>query len=152
MKHINTRIEENMTPYPCFASTEVSVLEAAEFMEQMGFRHLPVIDSGKLLGVVSDRDLKQAAIIAKPLNLKLKDIMTEDPFTAKVGTPLSEVIAAMAEKRIGSALIVNSDDAVVGIFTTTDGLNILKDLLITARQPSVFEKGVEGFLERKFLI
>ena len=56
-------------------------------------------------------------------NAKMVGIfMTPDPYKVSAGTPLAEVAAAMAERRIGSALVVDGDDRLLGIFTDTDAL------------------------------
>lgn len=143
MKRILNRIEEHMSENPTFASRKTPVSEAAEFMKRMGFRHLPVLENGKIVGVVSERDLKQAQIFAT-MHIVLEDVMSTDPYCVQVGTPLSVVAANMAERKIGSAVIVDSDQEIVGIFTTTDAMKVLGTLPL--------KEGIEKFLGGNYLI
>ena len=148
MKHFTNRIEEHMSEFPCFASGKTSVKEADEFMQKMGFRHLPIVEHGKVVGVVSERNLKQAKLHAQSSDLTLDDVMTRDPFCVTVGTPLSTVAKAMAKQKVGSAVITDTDGKVIGIFTNTDGMRILGSLLEDMPGQDAFEHGVENFLQR----
>ena len=67
------RIEEHMTEYPSLANGRTSVLEAQEFMKEMGIRHLPVVENGKIVGIISDRDLRQAEILTDSMVLVVSD-------------------------------------------------------------------------------
>ena len=55
------RVSEYMSHYPVSVSPHATVLEAAETMYGGGFRHLPVLEDGRLVGIISDRDLRQSA-------------------------------------------------------------------------------------------
>jgi CBS domain-containing protein len=119
-----------MTDYPQVAKADMSVTEAAEIMEKGGFRHLPVVENGKITGVISERDLKQALILTDDsMGLLVQDVMVRDPYIVSEGTSLSEVAGVMAEMKYGCAIVVDSEKRAIGIFTTTDGMRILKNLL-----------------------
>lgn len=94
--------------------------------KQHKIRHLPVLHGGKLRGVISDRDLKMAFSIrgVDPSTTTIEEIAVEDPFTIEPNAKLDDVVRIMAEKRIGSALVVDNHK-LVGIFTTTDALRTL---------------------------
>ena len=125
-----TSVGEKMTDYPQVAKADMSVTEAAEIMEKSHFRHLPVVDKGKIVGVVSERDLKQALILTDDsMGLLVQDVMSQDPYIVRAGTPLSEVAGVMSEKKYGCAVVVDSEKRAIGIFTTTDGMRVLKSLL-----------------------
>jgi acetoin utilization protein AcuB len=89
-----------------------------------------VTEGGELRGIVSDRDIKMALGMngVDPDKTKVKDVAFEDPYLISPGSKLDEVVAAMAEKKIGSALVVDHNK-LVGIFTTTDALKALNELL-----------------------
>jgi acetoin utilization protein AcuB len=123
------RIEEKMTEYPSIATRQTTVTEAAEFMRQLGIRHLPVVEKGKVVGVVSDRDLRQAQIYADSMHIVVSDVMTPEPYCVPVGTPIVEVASQMAKRKIGCTVVLNLAGAVVGIFTTTDGMRLLAEAL-----------------------
>jgi acetoin utilization protein AcuB len=137
----NKRIEENMTEYPSLVSDRTSVVEAQEFMKEMGIRHLPVVEKGKVVGIISDRDLRQAELLSDSMTLVVSDFMTPNPYCVKVGTPLGEVVQKMAEHKYGSVIILNQIDRVVGIFTTTDGMRLLARLMKEQGSAYVSQRG-----------
>ncbi len=73
-------IESQMTPYPWATTRATSLAEAATIMRRAEFRHLPVIEEGKVVGIISDRDLRQAELIADSMDLLVGDVMTADPW------------------------------------------------------------------------
>jgi acetoin utilization protein AcuB len=94
-------------------------------MRSKNIRHLPVIENERLVGIVSDRDLKAAMSLPQSKQLSLSDIMTTDVFAVPSHMTLTHVAQQMAERKLGSVLIVNDANEVIGIFTTTDALNLL---------------------------
>ncbi len=118
-----------MTKHPYIASRKMLVTSAEQFMNECKIRHLPVLQNGKIVGLVSDRDLKKALAFRGPGTLLVEDVMTNNPFCIKKGTSLSQVVWVMSEKRIGSAIITDNNGAPLGIFTTTDAMRILSQIL-----------------------
>jgi len=143
-------IENYMTEYPTIASPRMTVTEASEYMQKCGFRHLPIVDKGEVLGIVSDRNLKQAELLADAMTLVVADVMTPKPYCVRVGTPLAQVARHMARERIGSAIILNSFQKVVGIFTTTDAMQVLANILETDNGPNYRLMSVEELLDAKY--
>jgi len=101
-------------------------------------RHLPVLEKGKLIGIVSDRDLYKALGPKSNSNVvqtnkdnsqlhvvsqKVAHIMHRGVYTVTPSTRLSEAAHLMAENRIGSLPVVEGDK-LIGIVTTTDILRI----------------------------
>jgi acetoin utilization protein AcuB len=93
-------------------------------------RHLPVTRSGKLVGVLSMRDMSLVATFAQapPEAVNVEDVMVREPYVATPQTPLVEIVRAMAERKIGSAIVVE-DERVVGVFTTVDALRAFAEIL-----------------------
>ncbi len=123
-------IQRFMTPAPHTISTHQTLAEAHQAMRERGVRHLPVIQDGKLVGVVSQRDLYlletlRGVDVSREL---VEEAMSDEPFVVGPDTSLVEVAEAMAARKHGSALIVENE-AVVGIFTSTDALRALVVLL-----------------------
>ena len=140
-----------MTSYPSIASEMMTVMEASEFMTKNNIRHLPVVKHGKVVGIVSERDLKQAEILSDAMQVFVSDIMTRNPYCVKVGTPLSEVAHHMAKNKYGCTVILNGT-MIVGIFTSTDGMRVLSEIL-TSEKGSLFHGvGVETFFKDSYLI
>lgn len=121
-----------MTSQPHTIGDDQTLASAQERMHQWRVRHLPVLHGGHLVGVVSSRDI--ALVESLPdvdVNVvKVEEAMSEGPWTVEATAALSEVAATMADKRIGTALIVDApgSDRVVGLFTTTDALRALAEL------------------------
>jgi len=123
------RIDKFMTTLPHTIGSDIPLDTAVKMMKEQGIRHLPVQTAGKLVGVLTDRDVKLALSFAGASSLTVQDVMSADPFTAVPDAPLDQVVFAMAEHRYGCAVIEQSNGKTVGIFTATDGLRVLGDML-----------------------
>jgi acetoin utilization protein AcuB len=101
-------------------------------MRNHQIRHLPVMSGGQVTGVLSDRDVKLALSIngVDPENTKVEEIASSEVFLVKPDSKLDEVARTMSEKKIGSVLVIDHHH-LVGIFTTTDALKALDELLHT---------------------
>lgn len=123
-------IREHMTEGPITVERGKSVAAALKVMVDRGVRHLPVVDGGKLLGVVSERDLKIIENMESldSAHVLVGDALTVEPYSVAPEVTVSEVVREMARRRVGSAVIVE-DGKVVGVFTTIDALGALADLL-----------------------
>jgi acetoin utilization protein AcuB len=82
-----------------------------------------------LVGILTDRDIKLASSFTNQDNLKVDDVMTPHPYAVKLQTSLSVVVEEMAEHKYGSAIVVQDNGKVVGIFTAVDGLRVLGEVL-----------------------
>lgn len=127
MKTIPT-IQKFTTAMPHTIGVDIPAIKALDMMREFGIRHLPVQNGGKLVGIVTDRDLKLAASFKKADNLTAEDVMSPDPYTVDVDRPLDEVANETAHK-YGAAIITQSNGKIVGIFTAVDGLRVLAELL-----------------------
>lgn len=127
MQHIPPMVAV-MTPFPHHIDAAASLNAAQEMMETHGIRHLPVFESGDIAGVLSARDLERAKMIGHPLRdeteLTVGDICRRRPYFVDVSDPLDKVLDAMAEKRIGSALVLK-DGELAGMFTAMDACQLL---------------------------
>ena len=121
-----------MTPFPYSIDVEAPVDEALRFMREHHIRHLPVIDAGKLAGLVSDRDIKLmlGPDFAYPnaRELKVRDVFVADSYIVELDTRLVDVLAHMAEHRLGSA-VVTRHGKLAGVFTTTDACRAFAEYL-----------------------
>ena len=109
---------------------ETSLPQARKVMSQHGIRHLPVTDHGKIVGLLSERDLgKLEGFPMIDFNIvSVPDAMSDDPYVVSPGTSALEVLQTMRDKRYGSAIIAE-DRRVVGIFTTHDAVGALITVL-----------------------
>lgn len=121
-------IEAIMTPSPISVEKATSVQEAQKLMLHNAIRHLPIVEEGKAVGILSDRDIALALLVNHGMEtantLKVGDICTLDAFSVQVSDSLDDIAFTMAEKQIGSALVVDGEK-LVGIFTATDACEYL---------------------------
>lgn len=127
-------IRSVMTPFPHSIDAEAALAKAQALMEDLGIRHLPVTNSGKLVGIVTDRDLKLSLdpIVNVPPMRRVRDIMIADPYVVEPDERLDRVLLTMADRRIGCALVAE-EGRLTGIFTTTDASRMLGQHLRTPR-------------------
>jgi acetoin utilization protein AcuB len=125
-------IQKYMTTTPHTIGSEQTIAKAASLMSEHHIRHLPVLHGGRLLGVLSDRDVKliESFRDVDATKTSVEEAMTELPYTVEPETPLDQVVRSMAEKKFGSAVVVQNQK-VVGIFTTVDACEALSELLQT---------------------
>ncbi|HZH14230.1 MAG TPA: CBS domain-containing protein [Archangium sp.] len=104
--------------------------EAHRIMNEHAIRHLPVLEGGKLRGVVSMRDLHLIETLkgVDPKEVAVEEAMAQEAYTVPPGTALLEVARTMAMHKYGSAVIAR-DGKVEGIFTTIDALRALEEIL-----------------------
>jgi acetoin utilization protein AcuB len=129
------RVNDEMTKFPEVAFPGTTVKHALEAMEKWGIRHLPVIEKGKVVGVVSQRDLMLHLDTSE--TKILRDLMTTEIYTVNPNQYLHEVVFEMAQRKFGSAVVVNEQKEIVGIFTTTDALYLLSKLLMSDKSSKV---------------
>ncbi|HHO70056.1 MAG TPA: CBS domain-containing protein [Halothiobacillus sp.] len=126
------RIESVMTRNPITVSGNTPLSEAQAIMISRGLRHLPVIEDGKVVGVISDRDILLAQLAHEGLDnrnaLRVSDISTLSVFAVSPQSPLADVVEEMARRHIGSALVMEGD-TLLGIFTATDACRQLARIL-----------------------
>jgi CBS domain-containing membrane protein len=102
------------------------LIEARADMEIGVVRHLPVVDDrGRLVGIVSDRDL-----VRTPARRKVADVMSRDIVTARPEEPAHVAASHMLEHRIGSIPVVDDDGALLGVVTVTDYLALARRALL----------------------
>jgi acetoin utilization protein AcuB len=133
-------VNERMSHPVISVHPDLSIQDALALMRQERIRRLPVVDTrGKLVGIVSDRDLLHASpsdatslsvwelnyLISK---ITIEQIMTKDVITVAPDTPVEEAARVMADNKIGG-LPVLQEQELVGMITETDLFKIFLELL-----------------------
>jgi acetoin utilization protein AcuB len=115
-----------MTPTPHTIGSDQKLETAHRMMREHGLRHLPVLRAGKLVGVISQRDLYFVeALAGVDVSVDaVADAMTSEVYTVTPEERLADVVTEMAEHRYGCTVVVERG-RVVGIFTATDALRVL---------------------------
>jgi len=122
-------VSRYMTRQPWTIESHKSLAAAHAIMGEHAVRHLPVVDDGKLVGIVSDRDLRLAESVGGLGRARIRDAMSEPVFSVSAESGIDEVARTMSEHKYGSALVVTTHGAVVGIFTMVDACRALAEIL-----------------------
>lgn len=128
-----------MTPAPQSVSSKTPVMEAMQLLRKGGYRRLPVVDGGKVVGIVTDRDLKEASppqagtLSVYELNYRLskltvRAVMTTPVVTVAPDDPVEQASLLMAEHTI-SGLPVVSERGLEGMLTISDMLRAFVAML-----------------------
>jgi acetoin utilization protein AcuB len=132
---MNDAIENFMTRSVHMIGTKSPLTEAHRLMNDHAIRHLPVLEGGRLVGMLSQRDLHLIETLKDvvPKEVLVEEAMSQDAYTVAPETPLADVAREMALHKYGSAVIVRGKE-VLGIFTTTDALRALDTVLRGRKQ------------------
>jgi acetoin utilization protein AcuB len=126
----NLSVDAYTTPCPMCITESTSIPDVIKIMDENGFRHMPVINAAEqTVGVITDRDVKAVQSLSFRNELFAKDIMTEDPLAVYSGTSLVDAAYLMSDAKIGSLIVNDDNEKLVGIFTNTDALNALIEIL-----------------------
>src|SRR5262245_235266 len=127
-------VDRFMTHSPHTIGHDQPLNAAHDMMRRYGIRHLPVLQAGKLVGMLSQRDLHFIETLSDvdPAKVPVSDAMSTETYAVGPRSSMLEVAAEMADHRYGSAVIVEKD-RVIGILTTVDGMRALS-LQLAARR------------------
>lgn len=125
-------VQKYMTYVPKSIGFDQTIEKALDYMRELRVRHLPVLKGGKLVGILTDRDVNLVMGFndADPKTMTVDEAYTPDPYFTKPDAKLDEVASEMAEHKYGCAIVVDNNK-LVGIFTEVDALRALSDLLHT---------------------
>ncbi len=120
------RVREWMSPDPVTVAPSTSVDEARHLLDTYGVRHLPVVDHGRVVGMISDRDVRLAhrALATAPADREQVDVaavMSTPVHVVDADAEIEQAARLMLSRRI-SALPVLDNGELVGLVTTTDCL------------------------------
>jgi acetoin utilization protein AcuB len=123
-------IQTYMKTSPHSIGRDQPLARAHAMMREHHIRHLPVLEGGVLVGMLSDRDLHLIETFkgVDPNVATVEDAMSTEVYSVSPSAPLDEVASNMAEHKYGSAVVIQNNH-VVGIFTTVDACSALNTLL-----------------------
>jgi acetoin utilization protein AcuB len=124
-------IKDWMTKDPVTITEDTSMIKAIHIMKERRFRRLPVVTDGRLVGMVTDRDLKEAApskattldvheLYYLLAELQVKEIMSRNPVSVSANDTVEHAAQVMLEHTISGLPVVDRDGKVVGIITQSD--------------------------------
>lgn len=135
MNLLNYPVEEFTTPISVTATEDESLAQLSELMQQYGVRHIPIIQNKSVIGIVSQRDLNLVLGLSyyDQTVVRAYDIMVKNPICVSAGATLDDVALEMSQRKIGSVIVNDENDQYYGIFTMTDALNALVEILRVAQ-------------------
>jgi acetoin utilization protein AcuB len=104
-----------------------SIMRAHDIIcKNLNIKHIPVLDGGKLIGIISDRDINLILSFSDVdfKSLKMEEACTLEPYIISPTTPIMEAASEMAERKFGCALVAENG-RLVGIFTAFDACSAL---------------------------
>jgi acetoin utilization protein AcuB len=124
-------IKDWMTKDPLTISEDTSMIKAIHIMKEHRFRRLPVVTQGRLVGIVTDRDLKEAApskattldvheLYYLLAELQVKEIMSQHPLSVSQDDTVEHAAQIMLDHTISGLPVVDANGSVVGILTQSD--------------------------------
>ena len=133
------QVRQYMTAEPKTLEVTQSLLDAALLLRRSHLRHIPIVENGLLVGILTDRDVARSAPSRlTPLpeeeynrvfeGTSVAMVMTKEPFSTTPDSPLGEAVVLLYTKRLG-CLPVLEEEKLVGIITVTDMLRALHDLM-----------------------
>ena len=121
-----------MTPFPYSIDLNASLADAKALMARHEVRHLPVTEAHQPVGILTERDMNM--ILARDSQSRnvdaycVRDVYTADAYIVDLNEPLENVLATMAERHIGSALVIKHGH-LAGVFTAVDACRSYAELL-----------------------
>jgi len=132
-------IEDWMTKDPITITENTSMIKAIHIMSERRFRRIPVVTAGILVGMVTDRDLKEASpskatsldvheLYYLLAELQVKEIMSRDPVSVSEDDTVEHAAQIMLEHTISGLPVVDGSGKVVGIITQSDVFRAFMDI------------------------
>lgn len=132
-------VEEVMVAKPITISMDQSLKKAQDLMVKHSIRHLPVVEKKRLLGIITESDIRNAFVFwansgkgkqnsFNPSKMKVEDYMTEDPLTASPETNIEDAALLIYRNKIGALPVLNKDK-LVGIISIMDMLGLFVDMM-----------------------
>lgn len=129
-----------MSENPRSLPPSAPLADAIHLLRDLGVRHVPITDSGRVVGIVSDRDLREfslGAVLAQDtstfherLNQRVGALAAHEVVTVSPETELRVVVELLLERRIGAVPVVEKDGGkLVGMVSAVDVLRAVRDLV-----------------------
>lgn len=125
-------VQKHMSTAPHSIGADQTLAHAHEVMRKYDIRHLPVLSGGKLVGLLTERDLRLVESLkdVDPSVVRVDDAMSTSVYAVSPDAPLDQVVREMASHKYGCAVVMQNQK-VVGMFTTVDVCTALANLLET---------------------
>ncbi len=144
-------VKKWMAKKPVTIGKDSGIQEAIDLMKQHSIRHLPVVDDGNLVGLVTQGDLREALIPSIIEDISLRHVMIANPITVSSDDTVGHAARLIFKHKIGGLPVVTKTNRLVGIITVTDILGVFIQMMgvlksssrvdvILAKAPDAFEE------------
>ena len=130
MKKIPT-LKAAMTPFPYSVQLETTLSAVKELIQDHNIHHIPVMNSGEIVGVITGRDIEAREKISNGDNEQLLEVLhvhMSKPYIVDINEPFENVLLTMADKHIG-ATVITKHGKLVGVFTYIDACRYFGEYL-----------------------
>lgn len=138
-------VKDYMTLHPRTVTSEDSAQDISEKMKTLNYRQFPVVEEGKLVGIVTETDI--AVALSDKNNIKVKDVMVTDPFTIMEDASIENASEIIRIKSFNSLPVVSENNELLGIITVTDILDALRTTFSFNDKPIKLEVNLSGELD-----
>ncbi|MDA2920413.1 CBS domain-containing protein [Desulfobacterota bacterium AH_259_B03_O07] len=119
-----------MTQNPIIVSSLENIKNTYHLLMKHCIKQVPVVNNGRLIGIVTDRDLRRALMhYLKNPNLTINEVISPNPVTISEDSRLEEAARIIRKRRFNALPVVNSQRDLVGIITVTDILDGLLNFI-----------------------
>lgn len=135
-------VSETMATELVTVTAETTLEKAKALMQERSIRHLPVVDAaGKLTGIITDRDMRDAQpsslldkveyerTFTKLMQHTVGEVMTKDPLTISVYYTLQDTLLVMGKKKVGALPVIDEEGMLKGIMSTRDLLRAFVNVM-----------------------
>lgn len=141
-----TSVGRWMTRNPIIIDKDATVIEAMHLMKEKNIRRLPVMDKGKIAGIVTEKMLadfrpsKATSLDTWEIHYILSktpvtEAMNPNPYKVKPETNLTDCAKLLHDRKLNGVLVVDENDNLVGIFTVTNALEALIEICKASQAP-----------------
>jgi acetoin utilization protein AcuB len=131
-------VNEIMRTDVAVLTPQASLRDVADLMRDREVRHVPIVEGGRIVGIVSDRDIRlyvadlfesrgETAIEASRKNLTLRNVMQSKPVQVDPSTDVGEVVDLLLEYKIGAVVVSDTQGTLRGIVSYEDVLRAYRD-------------------------
>jgi CBS domain-containing protein len=119
---MNRNCQDVMTKNPTTCGQTAPIVEAAKLMEREGVGSIPVCEDGRLVGIVTDRDIAMRVVAEgrDPRETTIEDVMTRDPESVSAEEPIARALEVMESRQVRRIPVIDAGGKLVGIIAQAD--------------------------------
>jgi acetoin utilization protein AcuB len=123
------KVREWMIRNPVTVSKDQGIRDCVDLMKDFSIRHLPVVENQKLVGLVTESDLREVSSASSMEHMTVESVMIPQPITVSPDTDIEDAARLIYFNKIGGLPVVDDDQELIGIITVMDLLEVFIDLM-----------------------